>query len=67
VGPERAKELLRACGSVAWALYALTEVPAAGKYKKNVIGVGPKTRLEVRRALGLEEGEALIPLVEEPQ
>ena len=29
VGPERARELLRACGSVAWALYALTEVPAA--------------------------------------
>ena len=64
VGPERARELLRECGSVAWALYALTEVPAAGKYKKNVIGVGPKTRLEVRRALGLREGETLVPLEE---
>jgi ERCC4-type nuclease len=67
VGPERARELLRECGSVAWALYALTEVPASGKYKKNVIGVGPKTRLEVRRALGLQEGETLVPLREEPE
>jgi ERCC4-type nuclease len=64
VGPERARELLRACGSVAWALYALTEQPGAGAYKKSVVGVGPKTRLEVRRALGLKDGEALIPLTE---
>lgn len=65
VGPARAKDLLRACGSPAWALYALTEIPRDGKYAKNVIGIGPQTRLGVRRALGLGEREALIPL-EEP-
>lgn len=65
VGPERARELLRACGTPAWALYALTEVPTGGKYTKSVAGVGPQTRLAARRALGLKEGEVLIPL-EEP-
>ena len=65
VGPERARALLAACGSPAWALYALTEVPDAGRYKKNVVGVGPQTRLAVRRALGLKDQEVLIPL-EEP-
>jgi ERCC4-type nuclease len=63
VGPERARALLRDCGSVAWALYALTEM-AAGK-RKSVAGIGPKTRLDVRRLLGLKDGETMIPL-EEP-
>jgi ERCC4-type nuclease len=63
VGPERARALLRDCGSVGWALYALTEM-AAGK-RKSVAGVGPATRLAVRRILGLKDGETLLPL-EEP-
>jgi hypothetical protein len=48
---------------VGWALYALTEM-AAGK-RKSVAGVGPATRLAVRRILGLKDGETLLPL-EEP-
>jgi ERCC4-type nuclease len=63
VGPERARALLRDCGSVAWALYALTEM-AEGK-RKSVAGIGPATRLGVRRLLGLQDGETMIPL-EEP-
>jgi ERCC4-type nuclease len=66
VGAERARALLKSCGSAAWALYALTEHPARGKYKKSVIGVGPGVREQARKALGLTGQEVLIPLVEEP-
>lgn len=66
VGPERARALLRACGSAAWALYALTEHPTAGKYTKSVVGVGPQTRALARRALGLEGRQVIFPY-EEPE
>lgn len=66
VGAERARALLSACGSAAWALYALTERPERGKYKKSVVGVGPGTRELARKALGLKSLEVLIPL-EEPE
>lgn len=65
VGAERARALLKSCGSAAWALYALTEYPEAGKYKKSVVGVGPGVREQARKALGLTGREVLIPL-EEP-
>lgn len=66
VGAERARALLRECGSAAWALYALTEQPNAGKYRKSVAGVGPGTRHAARQALGLTGREVLLPY-EEPE
>lgn len=65
VGAERARALLRECGSAAWALYALTEYPTNGKYKKSVAGVGPGVREQARKALGLTGREVLLPY-EEP-
>lgn len=53
VGETKADALLTYCGSVAGALQALTDDAAA------VPGVGPKTRAEVRRVLGLGPDEAL--------
>lgn len=58
VGAERAKQLLRDCGTVADALWALTDAPVWGG-RKNVIGVGPVTRRQARQALGLPEGWVL--------
>ena len=57
VGAERAKQLLRDCGTVADALWALTDTPA--RPGKNVVGVGPGTRHAARKALGLPEGWVL--------
>jgi len=57
VGAERAKQLLRDCGTVADALWALTDTPR--ERGKNVVGVGPGTRRAARAALGLTEGWVL--------
>jgi len=63
VGPERARALLEKTGTVAWALQALTELrPDRGQ---EVAGIGPKTRANVRRVLGLHDGEALYPTYED--
>jgi ERCC4-type nuclease len=60
VGAERAKQLLRDCGTVADALWALTDTPARPRPGgKNVVGVGPVTRRQARTALGLPEGWVL--------
>jgi ERCC4-type nuclease len=64
VGAERARALLRECGSAAAALWALTDTPRRG-FTKNVIGVGPGTRFAARQALGLEAGWVLRPAREE--
>ena len=66
VGAERARALLRDCGTAAAALWALTDTPRDG-FRKNVIGVGPGTRQAARKALGLEAGWVLRPAREEDE
>ena len=66
VGAERARALLKECGSAGWALYALTEHPTNGKYTKSVAGVGPGVREQARKALGLTGREVLLPY-EDPE
>lgn len=53
IGETKAEQLLTYCGSPADALLALTADDLS------VPGIGPKTRQEARRVLGLRDGEAL--------
>jgi ERCC4-type nuclease len=55
VGPERARALLRHCGTVGWALEYLTDATNAGSHDA-VPGVSGGTKRLVNRALGLDEG-----------
>ena len=52
IGSERIGALLDYCGTPAWALAWLTD----GDNVQRVPGVGPQTKLNVRKALGLAEG-----------
>jgi ERCC4-type nuclease len=55
VGPERARALLRHCGTVAWALEYLTDANNAGGHGP-VPGVSGGTKRLVNGALGLDAG-----------
>lgn len=59
----RAAELMRYCGTVAWALSYLTD----DDNPNSVPGVGPGTRAKTRQALGLADNEYLGVLVSEDQ
>jgi ERCC4-type nuclease len=69
IGYDRALALLRTCGSVAYALWAATEMaPTAWtnspEGRAAVGGIGPKRKALVRAALGLAENEVLRPITE---
>ncbi len=57
IGPERAKSLLAACNTPAWALVGLSENPDLARHHKGtaIPGVGKGLRRAVRDALGLED------------
>lgn len=71
IGLDRGLALLRACGSPAYALWALTETHRqtwsnTAEGRTALAGIGPRTKQAVRNALGLEPGYCLVPIAEEP-
>lgn len=71
VGYDRALALLRTCGTVATALWALTETHPrtwtnTPEGRAALGGIGPKRKALVRGALGLADGDCLMPVHEDP-
>lgn len=70
IGDDRAVSLLKTCGTVAYSLWALTEVHPrtwtnTPEGRAAIGGIGPATKAAVRAVLGLEEGQCLVPVAEE--
>ena len=71
IGLERALALLKTCGTAGYALWALTETHPrtwtnTPEGATAIGGIGPATKAAVRATLGLEAGQCLVPVAEEP-
>jgi len=63
IGLERAKAVLKYCGTVAWALNFLTSPDPV--FDDKVPGIGPATKRAVRQALGLQDDEEMAVYISE--